>query len=75
MIAIDRDCLRRRWTPPCYGSHPHTVTTLNFRNVYAWQAFPFAAIAMALNAAFSSVLVSIPAVRRALLALAGAPVV
>ena len=37
------------------------------------QAFPFAAIAMALNAALSSVLVSIPAVRRAIMTIAGAP--
>ena len=36
------------------------------------EAFPFAAIAMALNAALSTVLVSVPAVRRALLAAAGA---
>ncbi|KAL1515653.1 hypothetical protein AB1Y20_002271 [Prymnesium parvum] len=36
-------------------------------------AFPFAAIAMALNAALSTVLVSIPVVRRLLLAAAGAP--
>ena len=35
------------------------------------EAFPFAAIAMALNAALSTVLVSVPAVRRALLAAAG----
>ena len=37
------------------------------------QAFPFAAIAMALNAAVSSVLVSVPAVRRVLFAIAGVP--
>jgi len=36
------------------------------------EAFPFAAIAMALNAALSTVLVSVPAVRTALLAAAGA---
>jgi len=36
------------------------------------EAFPFAAIAMALNAAASTVLVSIPAVRKLLLAAAGA---
>ena len=35
-------------------------------------AFPFAAIAMALNAALSTVLVSVPAVRKLLLAAAGA---
>ena len=38
------------------------------------EAFPFAAIGMALNAATSTVLVSVPAVRRLLLAVAGAPV-
>ena len=38
------------------------------------EAFPFAAIGMALNAAVSTVLVSVPAVRRLLLAVAGAPV-
>jgi len=37
------------------------------------EAFPFAAIAMALNAALSTVLVSIPAVRRLLFAVAGVP--
>ena len=37
------------------------------------EAFPFAAIAMALNAALSTVLVSVPVVRRLLLAAAGAP--
>jgi len=37
------------------------------------EAFPLAAIAMALNAAASTMLVSSPAVRRALLAVAGAP--
>ena len=37
------------------------------------EAFPFAAIAMALNAALSTVLVSVPLVRRLLLAAAGAP--
>ena len=36
------------------------------------EAFPFAAIAMALNAALSTVLVSVPAVRKLLLAAAGA---
>eukprot|EP00965_Chrysotila_dentata_P096786 3198823-Pleurochrysis_carterae.AAC.1 len=35
-------------------------------------AFPFAAIALALNAALSTILVSLPPVRRALLATAGA---
>ena len=35
------------------------------------EAFPFAAIAMALNAAASTILVSIPAVRRLLLSVAG----
>ena len=35
------------------------------------EAFPFAAIAMALNAALSTVLVSVPAVRKLLLAVAG----
>ena len=37
------------------------------------EAFPFAAIAMALNAALSTVLVSVPAVRKLLLAAAGVP--
>jgi len=37
------------------------------------EAFPFAAIAMALNAALSTVLVSVPSVRKALLAAAGLP--
>ena len=37
------------------------------------EAFPFAAIAMALNAMMSTVLVSVPAVRKALLAAAGVP--
>ena len=37
------------------------------------EAFPFAAIAMALNAALSTVLVSVPVVRRILLAAAGVP--
>jgi len=37
------------------------------------EAFPFAAIAMALNAALSTVLVSVPLVRRCLLAVAGVP--
>merc|ERR1712050_624218 len=36
------------------------------------EAFPFAAIAMALNAALSTVLVSVPPVRKLLLAAAGA---
>ena len=36
------------------------------------EAFPFAAIAMALNAAVSTVLVSVPSVRRLLLRVAGA---
>lgn len=39
------------------------------------EAFPFAAIAMALNAALSTVLVSVPPVRKALLAAAGVPAV
>ena len=37
------------------------------------QAFPFAAIAMALNAAVSSVLISIPPFRRVIMGLAGVP--
>ena len=37
------------------------------------EAFPFAAIAMALNAALSTVLVSLPAFRRVLRAAAGVP--
>lgn len=37
------------------------------------EAFPFAAIAMALNAALSTVLVSLPAVRKMLLRVAGVP--
>jgi len=37
------------------------------------EAFPFAAIAMALNAALSTVLVSVPAVRKLLLRVAGLP--
>jgi putative effector of murein hydrolase/putative effector of murein hydrolase LrgA (UPF0299 family) len=37
------------------------------------EAFPFAAIAMALNAALSTVLVSVPAVRKLLLRAAGVP--
>ena len=36
------------------------------------EAFPFAAIAMALNGAMSTILVSLPAVRSLLLAVAGA---
>jgi len=36
-------------------------------------AFPFAAIAMVLNAVASTVLASVPALRRALLAAAGVP--
>ncbi len=35
------------------------------------EAFPFAAIAMALNAALSTVLVSVPTIRKLLLAAAG----
>jgi hypothetical protein len=37
------------------------------------DAFPFAAIAMALNAALSTVIVSVPALRRLLRATAGVP--
>ena len=37
------------------------------------DAFPFAAIAMALNAALSTVIVSVPTLRRLLRATAGVP--
>jgi hypothetical protein len=51
--------------------HPLRTGTASISNEP--DAFPFAAIAMALNAALSTVIVSVPALRRLLRATAGVP--